>query len=116
MSSDNLLLDIYNFTKTFVVHEMAKAEDVLHSPTTPTSEILIASGAHYVLKTLFDRLTNGVQEHNDGKFNFKEETHNMFENIKTIDPFLCAKATPATVSAVPAEPVEGEVDLTEPTV
>ena len=114
------LIDIFNYVKTFAVHELAKAEDVMHGAYLgQESDIakVAAQGAYEVMSALYDGLTTKVQEAMTGIFSFKDETASMIKNIEALDPYMLHKAqqvveNPAAAPVAPeaaATPVEGQV-------
>ncbi len=99
------IVDLFNYIKTFTVHEMAKAEKILHSPHTGCEgdiEKVAAQGTHALACDLFHVLTKTVNEALAGEFNFKNEITNLVENIKEIDPFLVNKIQFAVVAPAAA--------------
>lgn len=107
--------DIFNHIKAFAVHEMAKAQAIMHSAygecKDDTAKIA-AQGAHTVLKDLFEILTGTIKKAVDGTFDFKSETSKILENINAIDPYMMARIqllapNPAVAEANTAAPVEG---------
>jgi hypothetical protein len=109
------IVDLFNYLKTFTVHEMAKAEKILHSAHTGSEtdiEKVTAQGAHALASSIYQVLTKKVNEALTGEFSFKPAIDSLISNIKEIDPFLVHKVQLATVTRAPEPsteaPLEGE--------
>lgn len=102
------LIDIFNWTKTYAVHEMAKAEEIMHGAYLGNEADIskvCAQGAYSVAKNLLDGLSVKLQDAMQDKFSFSDDIQSMLKNIEAIDPYHLAKAQQVSQ---PTAPVEGE--------
>lgn len=107
------ILDIFNHIKAFAVHELTKAQAILHAPYAGNDQDVVklsAQGSHAVMGGLYNILTTTVQDALAGNFDFKSETTKLIENINAMDPFMLNKVQlvvdQASAPAPEAEPVE----------
>lgn len=101
--------DVYNYIKTFAIHEMAKAEKILHAAHRGDETDIVkiaAQGARSLAQGIFQALTDDFAKALHGTFNFKKETADLIEGIREIDPFLVNKVYYLQMTRTPA-PTEG---------